>query len=128
HRIPYARFSPSMRRGIQLSVDGDWVPDYAAPSSYLPQFFGCNGGSNRKHYFCDPRVDRRMRRASALELEDPARADALWEKIDHVRVDRAVWVQTVNVGVTDLVSHRRRNYQYQPVSGFLAGQAWVEKS
>ena len=125
HRIPYARFSPSMRRGIQLSVDGDWVPDYAAPSSYLPQFFGCNGGSNRKHYFCDPRLDRRMRRASVLELADPASAAALWENIDHELVDRAVWVPTVNVGVTELVSRRLRNYQYHPVFGFLAAQAWL---
>ena len=36
HLVPYASFSPQSRRRLQLTVDGDWVPDYPAPGSYLP--------------------------------------------------------------------------------------------
>ena len=125
HVIPYATFTPTMRKRIQLSVDGDWLPDYPAPSSYLPAFFGCDGKHNRRRYVCDPGLDRRMQRASALALQDPARAAAQWTAIDHELVDRAYWVPTVNLGVADLVSSRLRNYQYHPASGFMPGQAWL---
>ena len=49
---PIASISPSLRRRIQLSVDGDWLADYPAPSAYLPQFFGCHGGLTNG-YVCD---------------------------------------------------------------------------
>jgi hypothetical protein len=42
--VPSARMTSSLRRRIQLSVDGDWLADYPAPSAYVPQFFGCHGG------------------------------------------------------------------------------------
>ncbi len=125
HLVPYASFSPTMRRRIQLTVDGDWVPDYPAPSSYIPSFFSCDGGHNRKQYVCERQLDRQMRRASALELESSAQAAGLWTRIDHELVDRAVWVPTVNVREDELVSARLRNYQYQPVWGFMVDQAWL---
>ena len=123
--VPFATFSPNMRRGIQLSVDGDWVPDYPAPTAFMPSFFGCHGGDNRKHYVCDPELDREMRSASALQLQDATRAAALWAKIDHQLVDQAVWVPIVNARAIEFVSKRLRNYQYHPVWGFMADQAWV---
>ena len=52
HVVPIARLTPSFRRTIQLSVDGDWLADYPAPSSYVPQFFGCDGGLTNG-YVCD---------------------------------------------------------------------------
>jgi peptide/nickel transport system substrate-binding protein len=125
HLVPYATFSPTMRRRLQLTVDGDWVPDYPAPSSYIPPFFSCHGGNNRKQYICDPKLDRQMKQASALELQNPSQAAALWTRIDHALVDRAVWVPTVNARETEFVSIRIRNYQYQPVWGFMADQVWI---
>jgi peptide/nickel transport system substrate-binding protein len=125
HLLPYASFSPTMRRRIQLTVDGDWVPDYPSPSSYLPSFFSCDGGHNRKRYVCERQLDRQMEQASRLELESPARAAALWTRIDHELVDRALWVPTVNVRESEFVSARVRNYQYQPVWGFMVDQAWL---
>ena len=53
------------------------------------------------------------------------RAARLWAEIDHELVDRAYWVPTVNVGIAELVSGRLGNYQYHPVWGFMAAQAWV---
>jgi peptide/nickel transport system substrate-binding protein len=123
--VPFATFSPTMRSGMQVSVDGDWVPDYPAPTAFMPSFFGCHGGDNRKHYVCDPELDRQMRSASALQLRDATRAAALWAKIDHQLVDQAVWVPLVNTRAIEFVSKRLRNYQYHPVWGFMADQAWV---
>ena len=43
-RLHVTRFdviTPAMRRGHQMSTDGDWLPNYPAPSSYLPTFFAC---------------------------------------------------------------------------------------
>jgi hypothetical protein len=36
-----------------------------------------------------------------------------------------MWVPTVNVYAAELVFTRLRNYEYHPVWGFIAGQAWV---
>ena len=36
------------------------------------------------------------------------------------------WVPTVNVGELEFVSKRLRNYQYHPVWGFMADQAWLK--
>ena len=113
-----------MRRRIQLSVDGDWLAEYPAPSSYVPQFFGCSGGLSNG-YVCDRSLDRRMRHASSLELRTPADAAAAWAKIDRYIVRRAYWGPTVSPQEAELVSKRLANYQFNPVWGFIADQAWL---
>jgi ABC-type transport system substrate-binding protein len=45
HLVANTRITPALRRRIQLSVVGDWLADYPAPSAYLPQFFGCHAAS-----------------------------------------------------------------------------------
>ncbi len=124
HLVPFASITEAMRERFQLSVDGDWVASYPDPSSYLPQFFGCGGG-NDNGYYCDPRLDRQMQQAALLELSDPARSSARWESIDRQLTDAAIWVPTVNEREVDLVSGRLRNYEYNPVWGFLADQSWL---
>jgi peptide/nickel transport system substrate-binding protein len=124
HRKPGAEFTPAFRRGIQLSVDGDWLLDYPAPSAYLPQFFGCHGGLTNG-YVCDRRLDRMMARATALQLRDPRRAAAAWAAVDRRITDQALWVSTANLQQPELVSKRLGNYQFHPVWGFIADQAWV---
>jgi YVTN family beta-propeller protein len=124
HLAPFASMTPEVRRRIQIAADGDWLPDYAAPSSYLPGFFGCHGGLNNG-YVCDPKLDRQMRLASELQIRDQRRATALWTRIDHRLADRAYWVPTVNLGAAELVSARLRNYQFNPLGDFIADQAWL---
>ena len=124
HRAPFSSISLAQRRRFQLSVDGTWLPDYPAPSAYLPSFFGCHGGTNNE-YGCDPRLDRRMRRATRIQLQDPARAARMWTEIDHALTDQAMWVPTINSRAPELVSERVRNYQYNPVVGFLPDQVWL---
>ena len=53
-----------------------------------------------------PPADRRLRSARQLTND-------------------AVWVPTVNERDVELVSTRRRNYQYTPIWGVLADQSWL---
>jgi YVTN family beta-propeller protein len=123
HRVAFPALS-SIRGRIQLSVDGDWAPDYPAPSAYLPGFFGCRGGFSNG-YVCDPALDRLMRHATALQLRDPQRAAALWSRIDHEIADRAYWLPTVSLRAPEIVSQRVRNYEHNPLWGFIASQVWL---
>ncbi len=127
HMIRTAEFTPELRRRIQLSVDGDWLLDYPAPSALLPQFFGCNGGLTNG-YVCDPALDRRMRRASLLELRSPTAAAKAWARIDREIVRKAYWVPLVLPQEAEIVSERLRNYEFNPVYGFIADQAWLAAS
>jgi YVTN family beta-propeller protein len=124
HLAPGATITESMRRHFQLSVDGSWGADYPDPAAYLPQFFSCGGG-NSPGYYCNPQLDREMHEAELLELNHPVKATALWATIDHQLTNNAAWVPTVNEREIDLVSKRLHNYEYNPVWGFLADQAWL---
>jgi YVTN family beta-propeller protein len=124
HLVQFGSITMSMRKGFQLSTDGDWVADYPDPSSYLPQFFGCGGGTSNG-YFCDPVLDRAMQRASQLGLTDPAGSAAAWAAIDRRLTDAAVWVPTVSLRDVELTSRRLGNYEFNPAWGFLADQSWV---
>lgn len=121
---PFASITPAMRARFQLEADGDWVADYPDPTSYIPQYFGCDGGLDIG-YYCDPHLDSSMREASALELTDPAAATVRWTAIDRRLTDNAAWVPTENLRDVQVVSPRLRNYQYNPMWGFLADQAWL---
>ena len=125
HLAPIASITQAMRRRHQLSADGDWLADYPDPSSYIPQFFACGGG-NGNGYYCDPQLDRKMREASLLDPHNAAKATAVWAAIDHQLTDEAAWVPTVNVRDVELVSRRLHNFQYNPIWGFLADQAWLQ--
>ena len=117
--------TPGARRHHQMSTDGDWLPTYPAPSSYLPPFFSCDGGLGNG-YACNPALDTLMERAQSLQLSDPRQAAALWTRVDHRATDLAYWVPTVTDRVVELVSKRVRNYQFQPAWGsFIADQAWL---
>ena len=124
HRVPLATITEAMHRHFQLSVDGNWLVDYPDPSSYLPQFFSCGGGTSNG-YYSNRRLEREMQQAGLLELTNPTKATALWEKIDRQVTKDAAWVPTVNERDVELVSTRLRNYQYNPIWGFLADQSWL---
>jgi peptide/nickel transport system substrate-binding protein len=123
HLIPSTSVTEAMWRGFQLSTGGDWLANYPDPSSYVPQFFGCGGG-NSNGYYCNRRLDREMKAAELLELSNPAEASARWESIDREVTDAAAWVAYVNEREVDFVSKRLRNYEFNPVWGFLADQSW----
>src|SRR6185503_16135845 len=108
-------------------ISGGWNAGYPAASDLIAQHLSCRGlraGQNAGR-FCDPAVDRRIARAQSLQIADPRRADALWAKIDHELVDRAVTVSLVTPNATDFVSKRVGNYQFHPLWGLLIDQLWV---
>ena len=122
--MPSARLTPKLRRQIQISVDGDWLADYPAPSAYLPQFFGCRGGSSNG-FVCDRVLERYMRRATAAQLRSDGQGAAAWARVDRRITDQALWVPTENIHAPELVSQRIRNYAYHPVWDFIADQVWL---
>ena len=124
HEARLSSFTASQRAGFQISVDGDAIPDYPSASSYLPGYFACAGQANWD-YHCDPALDREMAAATALRITDPARAAKLWTRIDHRIVDNAWWVPFVLPRGVEVVSKRVGNYEFHPMWGFIADQAWL---
>jgi peptide/nickel transport system substrate-binding protein len=122
--IPFASTTPAMWDSFQISNEGAWIPAYPDPSSYVPSFFSC-GGANSNDYYCNPAIDDEMRHAELLEPTDPPAASALWERVDRQLTNNAEWVTTVDTREVELTSSHLQNYEYNPVWGFLADQAWV---
>jgi ABC-type transport system substrate-binding protein len=117
--------TPATRRHHQMSTDGDWLPAYPAPSSYMTPFFSCNGGFGNG-YACNPALDAEMKQALSLQLVDPRKAAEIWTRVDHQATDLAYWVPTVTDRVVELISKRVHNYEFQPAWGsFIADQAWL---
>ncbi|MBV9800474.1 MAG: hypothetical protein JO039_20655, partial [Solirubrobacterales bacterium] len=122
--IPFASITLAMDRRFQISNYGAWIPNYPDPSSYVPAFFSCHG-SNSNDYYCNPTIDREMRHAELLEPTHPSQATAIWQTVDRQLTDAAEWVPTVATREVEITSRRLHNYEYSPVWGFLADQAWL---
>jgi ABC-type transport system substrate-binding protein len=107
-------------------------PNYPAASEFLgPQLFSCQNfvpntpNNNNLPEFCDPQFDATVRAALAAEATGSPSARALWAQADRQFTDKAPVVQFVTPSITDLVSHRVGNYQYNPQLGVLIDQLWV---
>jgi YVTN family beta-propeller protein len=125
-------FQRSVGRGSTRAqvVSGGWGADYPTASDFIELKLSCReyrpeSDFNNNIGFCDPAVDRKIDRAIALQVSRPAEANALWAKIDHELVDRAVWLPTVTPKTSDFVSKRVGNYQFHPLWGLLVDQLWV---
>ena len=127
HLVPYNSLdTPAKRRRLQLTVDGDWIPDY--PTSVVLSAAVLQLRWRQQQEAVRLRPGPRPANAAGVGARAPGpgqRAVSLWAEIDHELVDRAYWVPTINAGVAELVSSRLRNYQYHPVWGFMAAQVWV---
>jgi ABC-type transport system substrate-binding protein len=75
--------------------------------------------------FCDPRIDRLMRKALALESTDPVRANFLWGTVDRKLTDAAPWAPLFNAVWTDFAANRVDNYEFNPQGRVLLDQLWV---
>jgi ABC-type transport system substrate-binding protein/class 3 adenylate cyclase len=115
----------------QAGQDG-WFADHPAPSQFFEPLFTCASsrpspssvGWNNA-LFCNPRIDREISRASALQLTDPQAAASLWSEIDRDVMRQAPIIPIGNGGTADLISRRAGNYQYNPQWGPLFDQMWV---
>ena len=120
------------RRRVQIGFSG-WAQDFPSPAGFLLPLFSCtgfvpaNGLANTNFAgFCDPGVERRLKAAHTLEVENPAAAIAAWQVAERAILDRAPIVPLYNSRNVDLVSSRLGNYQYNPQFGLLLDQAWVK--
>jgi peptide/nickel transport system substrate-binding protein len=84
-----------------------WIADYPAASNFI-RIFRCGHRPNVSE-FCDRRIDAQIKRALALQVSDPGRANELWTKIDHALVDQAPLVPLLNPQALDFVSKRLGN-------------------
>jgi ABC-type oligopeptide transport system substrate-binding subunit len=110
------------------ALDITTVPTFPAPSQFLgPAFTSCQArahGSNI-YQFCDPRFDATVHSALAAQAAGSPAAAALWTGADRQFTDQALAVNLVTPSITDLVSPRTGNYQYNPQLGVLLDQLWV---
>jgi peptide/nickel transport system substrate-binding protein len=120
--------------GDKAQVGGSgWFADYASPSGFFIPALSCKEytpgvESSNAGDFCDPRIDRQMARARALETTSPEAASRLWSQIDREVVDQAAWVPWLNPRDIEFLSERLGNYQYNPEWGTLLDQLWVNSS
>jgi len=120
------------RNRAQIGFTG-WAADYPAPSDFFVSLFGCAAfhpndpqATTNVTEFCDPTVDREMKRALAEQTTNPQAAQQLWQRIDHEIVDQAPWVPLFNIQNLDVVSKRVGNYQFNSSTpSVLLDQLWV---
>jgi YVTN family beta-propeller protein len=101
-----------------------WFGGELGPADFLQTWFACDGAETHGR-FCDPRLDRLMRRALSLEATDPRRAAIAWADVDRRVADAGAALPLVTPREVELVSSRVRNYQFHPIWGFLADQVWL---
>jgi len=107
-----------------------WIGASGEPPSYVLPLLACNsirpGPQNQNpSFFCNPRIDREIRRALRIQGLDADAAAPLWAKIERELVDQAPWVPLYTPQFVDFVSKRVGNYQYNPASAILLDQLWV---
>ena len=118
------------RNRAQIGFDG-WALGDPDPASFLVARFSCpaflpgNPNNVNGSEFCDPGIDRLMRRAQAEQLSDPTRSRALWQRVDREITDAAPWVPLVVTKDVNFLSKRVGNYQSSPENGMLIDQLWV---
>ena len=131
-----------------LSADADissigWVWDYASPAQFLVPLLSCvqpkgslppagvpavtGTGDYSWNFtnFCDPEIDRRMRRALDLEQTDPYASARAFEALDHDLVDLAPMIPFASAVDLWLVSKRVSNVEFSPQFRLIVSQVWL---
>ncbi len=128
---PYFGLIGNSRTKAQVGT-GEWISDYPAASGFFNAVLTCgsfrpNTSSNTNAAeFCDPRIDRQIRKGLTEQAGNPDAARGLWERVDRQTVDQAPWLALVNPRVVDVLSTRVGNYQFSPAGvGMLIDQLWV---
>jgi peptide/nickel transport system substrate-binding protein len=120
------------RNRAQIGVTG-WFADYPAASDFINILFSCHSfrpasaGNYNTSEFCDPAIDKQIRRALTLDASDPGAANLLWTHIDHQIVDQAPLVALRNPSWAFFVSKRVGNVQFLRVASSPSlEQIWVQ--
>ncbi len=116
---------------MQIGVSS-WVQDYPAPSDFLNVMFSCasfHPGSDASvniSGFCDPKLDARMRQATALSITDAPAANKIWSEVDRTITDQAPVAVMFVPRQIDFVSKRVGNFTFTPQDNWIITQSWVQ--
>jgi peptide/nickel transport system substrate-binding protein len=109
-----------------------WAAEFPSPIDVVQPVFSCAGFvpaspqlSRDPSGFCDRGIDARMRRAAALQAEDPSAANVLWQRIEREILAQAPMVPTSNRRSVDFVAERVGHYEYHPQWGVLLDRLWI---
>ena len=113
------------RNRAQIGFDGS-AAGYPSPATFLVELFSCPASDSNSSEFCDPGIDRQMRRAEAEQQSDPIGSRALWQRVDREITDAAPWVPLMASKDVNFLSKRVGNFQFSPAGmGLLIDQLWV---
>jgi len=127
-----AQFYQRLASGQSNISSGDSTADYPSTAQFLDYFLSCanyhpgdpasgtNGGG-----FCNPQFDRLVTQAETLQPADPAAAQDIWARADHLAVSQAAWVPLANTGSADLLSRRAGNFILDANSNPRIDQLWI---
>lgn len=109
-----------------------WFGEIPAASNVIPPLLSCRAreprpdilGANQAQY-CDRALEPAMRRAHALQANDPAAANIIWAGLDRTLTSRAPLIPLFSKIDVHVISARVGNYQSHIRLGPLLGQAWV---
>ena len=111
------------RNRAQIGFDG-LSAGYPSPATFLVELFSCPASDSSE--FCNPGIDRQMRRAEAEQQSDPTGSRALWQRVDREITDASPWVPLMASKDVNFLSKRVGNYQFSPAGmGLLIDQLWV---
>jgi peptide/nickel transport system substrate-binding protein len=111
------------RNRAQIGFDGN-EGNYPSPATFLVSLFSCPASDSSQ--FCNPGIDRQMRRAEAEQQSDPTGSRAIWQRVDREITDASPWVPLMATKDVNFLSKRVGNYQFSPDGmGLLIDQLWV---
>jgi YVTN family beta-propeller protein len=122
--VPRGAYDEALQTGRVPLKPVTWYGGDLGASDFLRTWFACDGGETGGR-FCDPRLDRLMRRAAELEATDARRAAIVWADVDRRVEDAAAAVALVTPRAVEFVSARVRNYQNHPIGGLIVDQVWL---
>jgi peptide/nickel transport system substrate-binding protein len=114
-----------------------WGENYPSPAQFLVPLLACrkaNGSPSVRgagafslnlSRFCDPDLDRRLRRALSLRATDIYAASRAFATLDRDLTDLAPLIPFSTAGGALLVSERVGNVEINPHAGILLSQLWV---
>ena len=126
-----AQFRQRLARGQWDIGGGNWTADYPSPGQFLDLLSCANyhpgdpADSTNGGGFCNPQFDRLVTQAETLQPADPAAAQDIWARADHLAVSQAAWVPLANTGSADLLSRRAGNFTLDANSNPQIDQLWI---
>jgi YVTN family beta-propeller protein len=122
--VPRVAYNEALYTGRVPLKPVTWYGGDLGASDFLRTWFACDGAETRGR-FCDPELDRLIRRASTLEAANPRRAATLWADVDRGVADAGAAIPLVTPRAVEFVSARVRNYQNHPIYGLIVDQVWL---